>query len=192
MRPRLRSYGLSSIATRSPGRIRMKFLRMRPETCARAWCLFSSSTLNSALGSVSTTTAITSIASSFDKRSPSIGGDASCAAQTPCYRVPAHTASSSIPRNEVEILASQHPRPVFCDRNRVLEVGADAAIHSQRGPSIGQHLHPRPAGVDHRLDGQHHARLHPRPLAARSLVGNLRVFVHGFADAVTDKLTHNA
>jgi hypothetical protein len=32
--------------------------------------LFSSSTLNSALGRVSTTTAMTSIASSFDKRSP--------------------------------------------------------------------------------------------------------------------------
>src|ERR1700733_6843460 len=50
--------------------MRMKFLRIRPETCARAWCLFSSSTLNIAFGSVSTTTAITSIASSFDKRSP--------------------------------------------------------------------------------------------------------------------------
>src|SRR5215471_12005624 len=48
----------------------MKFLRMRPEMCARAWCLFSSSTLNMALGRVSTTVAITSIASSFDKRSP--------------------------------------------------------------------------------------------------------------------------
>jgi hypothetical protein len=50
----------------------MKFLRILPETCARTWCLFSSSTLNNAFGSVSTTTAITSIASSFDKQSPSI------------------------------------------------------------------------------------------------------------------------
>jgi hypothetical protein len=38
--------------------------------------LFSSSTLNIAFGRVSTTTAITSIASSFDKRSPfgKVGG----------------------------------------------------------------------------------------------------------------------
>ena len=51
----------------------MKFLRIRPETWAKTWCLFSNSTLNSAFGRVSTTTAITSIASSFDKRSPSSG-----------------------------------------------------------------------------------------------------------------------
>src|SRR6516162_3612029 len=43
----------------------MKFLRILPETCARTWCLFSSSTLNMALGSGSITTAITSIASSL-------------------------------------------------------------------------------------------------------------------------------
>ena len=43
----------------------MKFLRILPETCASTWCLFSSSTLNIALGSGSTTTAITSIASSL-------------------------------------------------------------------------------------------------------------------------------
>ena len=45
----------------------MKFFRMRPETCASTWCSFSSLTLNMALGKVSSTTAITSIASSFDK-----------------------------------------------------------------------------------------------------------------------------
>ena len=32
IRPRLRSYGLSSTATRSPGKMRMKFLRILPET----------------------------------------------------------------------------------------------------------------------------------------------------------------
>ena len=69
---RVRSYGLSSTATRSPGRIRMKFFRIRPETCASTWCLFSSSTLNIAFGNVSTTVAITSIASSFDKPYPAL------------------------------------------------------------------------------------------------------------------------
>src|SRR5690349_4437002 len=43
----------------------MKFLRILPETCASTWCLFSSSTLNMALGNGSTTVAITSIASSL-------------------------------------------------------------------------------------------------------------------------------
>src|SRR5277367_612820 len=54
--------------------MRMKFFRMRPDTCASTWCLFSSSTLNMALGKVSTTVAITSIASSFDKPYPDSAG----------------------------------------------------------------------------------------------------------------------
>jgi hypothetical protein len=53
----------------------MKFFRMRPETCAKTWCLFSSSTLNIAFGNVSTTVAITSIASSFDKLYPDSAHD---------------------------------------------------------------------------------------------------------------------
>ena len=43
----------------------MKFLRIFPEMCAKTTCLFSSSTLNMALGSVSTTVPTTSMASSF-------------------------------------------------------------------------------------------------------------------------------
>src|SRR2546425_59770 len=45
--------------------MRMKFLRILPETCARTWCLFSSSTRNMAFGSGSITVAMTSMASSF-------------------------------------------------------------------------------------------------------------------------------
>src|SRR5260221_12972414 len=46
--------------------MRMKFLRILPETCARTWCLFSSWTRNIAFGSGSITVAITSMASSFE------------------------------------------------------------------------------------------------------------------------------
>src|SRR5215471_13998796 len=48
--------------------MRMKFLRILPETCARTWCLFSNSTRNIAFGSGSITVAITSIASSLGTR----------------------------------------------------------------------------------------------------------------------------
>src|SRR4030095_13085858 len=65
IRPRVRSYGDSSTFTRSPGRMRMKFMRILPVTCARSLCPFSSSTRNIALGSGSTTVPSTSIASSF-------------------------------------------------------------------------------------------------------------------------------
>src|SRR5260370_26348216 len=44
----------------------MKFLRILPETCARTWCLFSSSTRNIAFGSGSITVAMTSMASSLE------------------------------------------------------------------------------------------------------------------------------
>src|ERR1700691_5902358 len=65
IRPRVKSYGESSTATRSPGRMRIKFLRIFPENWASPLFLFSSSTRNIALGSGSTTVAITSMASSF-------------------------------------------------------------------------------------------------------------------------------
>ena len=48
----------------------MKFLRILPETWAKTSWLFSSLTLNMALGNVSRTVAMTSIASSFDNQCP--------------------------------------------------------------------------------------------------------------------------
>src|SRR5687768_16590286 len=65
MRPRVRSYGDSSTFTRSPGRIRMKFIRILPLTWASTRWPLSSSTRNIAFGSGSTTVPSTSIASSL-------------------------------------------------------------------------------------------------------------------------------
>src|SRR6266540_1580251 len=63
MRPRVRSYGDNSTRTRSPGRIRMKFIRSLPLMCANTRWPFSSSTANIVLGSGSITVPSTSIAS---------------------------------------------------------------------------------------------------------------------------------
>src|SRR5207344_2095897 len=63
MRPRVRSYGDSSTRTRSPGRIRMKFIRSLPLMWASTRWPFSSSTANIVLGSGSMTVPSTSIAS---------------------------------------------------------------------------------------------------------------------------------
>src|SRR3954464_2351389 len=65
MRPRLRSYGVSSTCTRSPGAMRMKCMRIFPEMWASTLCPFSNSTRNMALGSGSTTVPSTRIVSSF-------------------------------------------------------------------------------------------------------------------------------
>ena len=48
------------------------------------------------------------------------------------------------------------------------------------------------AGVDHRLDGQHHSCLQTRPFTPSTEVGHLRVFVHGTADSVADELLDHA
>src|SRR5271163_321744 len=152
MRPRLRSYGLNSIATRSPGRMRMKFFRIRPETCANIWCLFSNSTLNIALGSVSTTTAITSIASSFDKPYP----DSARSHSGKCPNL--------LRQNHCALLSHGH---------RVLKMGAQTAVFSHRRPSILQHLDARAPDIHHRLDRQHHPCAKLRTLTPLPVVRNL-------------------
>src|SRR4030042_1001298 len=53
--PRLKSYGESSNFTLSPGSIRIKCMRILPETWASTRWPFSNSTLNIALGSASVT-----------------------------------------------------------------------------------------------------------------------------------------
>src|SRR5919106_1046344 len=68
MRPRVRSYGLSSTRTVSPGRMRMKFWRSFPEMWASTSCPFSRRTLNIAFGRGRITSPSTSMASFFGKR----------------------------------------------------------------------------------------------------------------------------
>src|SRR6202142_1157145 len=63
IRPRGRAYGDNSTRTRSPGRIRMKFIRSLPLMWARTRWPFSSSTANIVFGSGSITVPSTSIAS---------------------------------------------------------------------------------------------------------------------------------
>src|SRR5271170_219591 len=112
--------------------MRIKFLRIRPETCARTWCLFSNSTLNIALGSVSTTTAITSIASSFDKPYPDSAR--------------AHSTSS------IPTLLRQYRCTLLSHGHRVLKMGAQTSVLGHRRPAVFQHLDARAANIHHRLD----------------------------------------
>jgi len=68
--------------------MRMKFFRILPETWARTSWFVSSFTLNMALGNVSTTVAMTSIASSFDKLYPLLSASTLVRfGPNPCYSV---------------------------------------------------------------------------------------------------------
>ena len=55
------------------------------------------------------------------------------------------------------------------------------------GPVVAAHPDLGRAGVDHRLDREHHARLQLRARARLAEVGDLRVLVHVAADAVPDQ-----
>src|ERR1700674_5076886 len=162
MRPRFRSYGESSTATLSPARMRMKFLRILPETCASTWCLFSSSTRNIALGNGSITVAMTSIASSLEfPESPFFFS--SRIGLAIISRVP--TDQSKVqplqlsPRRPGHLFrARQNPRPVGGNRHGVLEMRRGAAIRCFRHPLV-PHANFRASSIHHRLDGDDHALL---------------------------------
>src|SRR5690349_754157 len=65
MRPLVRSYGESSMVTRSPARTRMRLRRSLPARWASTVRSWSSWTLNRPLGNFSTTVPVTSILSSL-------------------------------------------------------------------------------------------------------------------------------
>ena len=51
------------------------------------------------------------------------------------------------------------------DAKRMLELCRQAAVSGDRGPAVGEDFDVRPAGVDHRLDGEKHALFEPQALA---------------------------
>src|SRR6266851_4568951 len=175
MRPRVRSYGESSTATLSPAKIRMKFLRILPETCARTWCLFSSSTRNIAFGSGSITVAMTSMASSlgfpespfsfFSRMGLAIFSCVTSAGLKP-QSLSCHCLLLSPRRPGHLFRPRQNPRPVRRDRHGMFEVRRGAAIRRFRHPLV-THANFRAPCVDHRLDGDDHSLLQP---CAASLV----------------------
>src|SRR6266852_4079287 len=184
MRPRVRSYGESSTATLSPAKMRIKFLRIFPETCASTLCLFSSSTRNIAFGKGSITVAITSMASSFGfPESPfsffSYGGFDICSC-VPC--LPGWPGHFFRP--------GQNPRPIRGHGYGVLEMRRRTSIGRFRHP-LAAHLHFRPAGVHHRFDGDDHAFLQTRPASRLPVIRKVRFIVHPSADAVSHKLPHH-
>src|SRR5882762_9114238 len=180
MRPRFKSYGESSTATLSPGRMRMKFFRILPETCASTWCLFSNSTRNMALGRGSKTTAITSIASSLLIDS----------LKTFSPRLWALANNQKL-RPSASLLR-QNDRPIFRHCHAMLEMGAETTIRRYCGPFVAQDPRFRLAEINHRFDGQHHAFAQLGAVASIPEIGYLGLFVQPRSDAMPDKLPHYA
>src|SRR5437762_11036058 len=169
----------------------MKFLRILPETCARTWCLFSSSTRNIALGSGSITVAMTSMASSLEfPESPfffssRIGLAIVSRVSTgrskdrPLHLLPRRPGHLFRPR--------QNPRPVGGNRHGVLEVRRGAAIRRFRHPFV-PHAHFRTARIHHRLDRDDHALLQPRAASLVAVVRQVGLVVHLRSNPMADEL----
>src|SRR6267142_4780748 len=166
IRPRVRSYGDNSTFTRSPGRMRMKFMRILPLTCASTRWPLSSSTRNIAFGSGSTTVPSTSIASSLG------------------MRLSGHLDGATRPARQDFGLRLR-------DGDRVLEVGGQAAVPRHRRPAIVEHLHFPAPHRHHRLDRQHHARPQLRPAPRVAEVRHLGTLVQRAADSVADERPHD-
>src|SRR5690242_4538215 len=150
MRPRVRSYGDSSTRTRSPGRIRMKFIRSLPLMCARTRWPFSSSTANIVFGSGSITVPSTSIASFFANLAPWSLFSNECRpgwADTRTVRI-STTANSDNPAISD---AGEDLRATGGDGDGVLEVGGQRAVPRRDRPVVVADLgRLRPEG-EHRL-----------------------------------------
>ena len=77
------------------------------------------------------------------------------------------------------------------DRQGMLPLGGQLAVLGDHGPAVGQHLIMGFAGVDHRLDGEHHAFLQLQAGAGLAVMQHLRIFVEHLADTVPAVLAHH-
>src|SRR4030095_7281744 len=184
MRQRVKSYGESSTATLSPARMRMKFLRILPETCAKTWCLFSSSTRNIAFGSGSITVAMTSMASSLGlPESPFF-------LSSSCFAISSWIKTKSLPRRAGHLFGPrENQRTVGGDSDGVLEMGRWTAIGGFGYPLVA-HADLGTAGIHHRFDGDDHAFLQARTAPGFPVIRQVRFVVHLGANAVPDEFAY--
>src|SRR3990170_2526626 len=161
MRPRVRSYGESSTRTRSPGRIRMKFIRSLPEMWASTRWPFSSSTANMVFGSGSRTVPSTSIASFLATGGAVSLSHGECRPGGPTHERVAYQnlGRSGKPedgtwRPERSSDTGQDLGTVLGHRDGVLEVGGHRAVGGDHRPVIRQDGDVVAAEGEHRLDGE--------------------------------------
>ena len=74
----------------------------------------------------------------------------------------------------------------------MLELGRQRAVAGDRGPAVVEDLHVGSAKVDHRLDGEEHARLELGAGAGTAGVDDLGAVVEDAADAVAAEIADDA
>src|SRR3984957_2969946 len=78
------------------------------------------------------------------------------------------------------------------DADAVLELRRQRTVAGHRGPAVGQHLHMGAAEIDHRLDGEEHARLEHNTLARPADMDDVRLVVEQPAQAVAAEIAPHA
>src|SRR5579872_1040995 len=182
--------------------MRMKFIRILPETRARTRWPLASSTRKKALGNGSTTVPSTSMASSlvdpiFSTRS-AFFFFLSERLKPPRLCGATLVSPHGLPTKALERLAQrlffiqcEHVVAVRGHRNGVFEVRRKSAVGGHHRPAVGFGSDFPGTGIDHRLDRDDHARLEYRTRARATIVGHRRVFVQARADTVTDQGAHD-
>src|SRR5579872_4886872 len=182
--------------------MRMKFMRILPETRARTRCPLLSSTRKKALGSGSTTVPSTSIASSLVD--PIVSARSAfffflserlnppgrlCGAKL----LSLYMLSKAGKRLVQRLLFAQCENLVAIvrDGHGVLEVRRQAAIRGHDGPLISLRAYLPGAGVDHRLDRHDHARLEHRTRPRAAVVWHRRILMQARADTVAHESAHD-
>lgn len=83
-------------------------------------------------------------------------------------------------------LVSEDLQPVVSHEKRVLPLGGRHAVAGRDRPSVlTAEVDFAAAHVDHRLDGEYHARDEQHSRAGLAVVGNLRILVEFETDAMT-------
>ena len=78
------------------------------------------------------------------------------------------------------------------DANGMFALGRKGAIAGDRCPTIAQHFHVRATQIDHRLDGENHARFQFGASAGIAKVQNVGLVMEKATKAVANKITYNA
>src|SRR5260221_2039359 len=78
------------------------------------------------------------------------------------------------------------------DAERMFELRRQRAVAGDRRPAVVEHLHVRPSKVDHRLDGEEHARLELGPGAGAAGVDDLGTVMENSADSVAAEVADDA
>src|SRR5450759_129165 len=150
--------------------------------CASTLWPLSSSTLNMALGSGSSTVPSISIASSFGAK-PKLFPLKSAQNYILCEPALFFQAALAL----FAAHGGQDFRSRLVDGDRLLEMRRQGTVFGDDGPAILRGLHVRPSHVDHWLQRGHHPRLQRGAGPGHPVVGHRRVLVHLPAYSVADE-----